>query len=125
MRYDQDPKRAAILRDLLMNYNTQYRPADNAPMPPDGIVDDDAAMQQFYEQWEMNPRSQEFMPEGNYVGPEDGRPDALMHPEAPFDQDMQQYLQQQMPTPDQHMQDVPLGPGGGRQRMLAERLRRG
>lgn len=124
MKFDRDPSRASLLRDLLMNYRAEMRPAENAPPAPSGYYDDEELLNQFYEQWDMNPRAHEFLPEGNYPGAESGRPDADMALDAGYDAEMGQYLRQQMPQPDDHVEEVPMGPGGGRQHMLAQRLMR-
>lgn len=125
MRYQNDPSRAKILRDLLLNYQTEYRQAEDAPMPPDGVLDNEDDERAFYQRWEMNPRSQEFIPEGNYPNAEDGRPDAAMAPTGPADFELMEYLKSRMPAAKDMVQPIPPGPGGGRPRMLADRLRRG
>ena len=130
MRYDKDPSRAAILRDLLMNYSDEYRPPANAPMLPPEAFDvngeyNDVA-RDIFERFENDPKNFEFLPEGNYPNAEGGRPDARVSPPGMMlDDELGEYLRQRMPQVEDSVQDVPPGPGGGRPHMLAQRLRRG
>lgn len=120
MQYQNDPRRAALLRDLLLDYQT--RMADNPPMLPEGIDPEGPEAEAFYQHWQdTDPNAAEFTPEGNYPV-EDGRPDAQMVPNAPFDIEQRDHLMQLMQTP-------PGGPAAAppmaRNRALAELLMRG
>lgn len=117
MRYDNDPRRAAMLRDLLLQYPT--RMAEDPPPPPPGVAGDEEALEAFYAQWENSPAAQEFTPEGNYPDAPMGRPDAQMSPNAPLDPEQAMMLQQLMQAP-----QPPEPQQGPRNRALAQMLAR-
>lgn len=121
MKFDKNPSRAAMLRDLLLDYQT--RMADNPPMPPADVdMNDDEALEAFYRHWqETDPNAAEFTPEGNYPVP-DGRPDAAMVPNAPFDIEQRDQLMNLMQTPPGG--PAPALPPGQRNRALAELMMR-
>lgn len=120
MQFQNDPKRAAMLRDLLLDY--PVRQAENPPPPPPGMAGDEQALEQFYRQWEMNPLAEEFQQEGNYGEAEYGHPDARMGLEGPVDAEQMQYLRQMMPRPEDRMAPVP-NQEPSRTRALAELIR--
>lgn len=117
MQYGNDRKRALMLRDVLLNY--PFEPAPNAPPPPDGITDDEQALEQFYSDFEA--RNPEQSLEGNYPNAENGQPAAQMSPGAPHDFELMQRLQMLMPKAGQ-IAPVPEG-GPTRARALAQMLR--
>ena len=105
--------RAALMRDLLLDY--PFQPAPNAPPVPEGLSPEEEAA--FFDDFEM--RNPEVSMEGNYPVGDNGQPDATMVPGLPPDAmgGLPEYLQGVMP--DDPVAPVPEDPNAGQSRKQA------